>query len=81
MEDQIRTNVIVKVSFVDLLKLLFGGCLNIQISSYANLDIVDNKPVITGINSAIKLKVETDTVYFTKCNKASYGYAPKRKDS
>ena len=77
IEDNFKVQFYVKADFVDIVKLLFGRCLRIDLNLNMALDTEEGKPFIKGVNHGVKVTTSSSTTHFVKTSKLPYGYERK----
>jgi hypothetical protein len=73
-QQKLEVTTIVKLDFVDSLKVLFGRALKIKTTF-----VVPQEEPIKGFNHYASTEIVPTTTYFTKQNKPHFGYSPKHE--
>lgn len=71
-EQKITVGTIIKLDFVDRLKLLFGRTLKVT-----TVCLIPQEQPIDKFNAASKTEIVATSKYFTRQSKPGYGYTPK----
>lgn len=74
MEQQIITDTIVKLDFIDSLKLLFGRVLKVKTTI-----CIPQENEIQRFNACASISIEKTTIHFVKQDKPNYGYSERVK--